>query len=138
MMVRRIHLCRAYSLTGPGYRKLVADPGQVLVAAWIAPENEVRRGLVVGIYLRVVLLQDLAAELPPPVLHGMRHFLLYPTADLVIERLSRGPDEDETLHECIIDGTLQAVNLVEASRRRFRGQLPLAILLPERGGPRAV
>ena len=86
---------------------------------------------------RIVLQPDFAAILATPVFRGVPRFRGDPSSDRRVERLPGRPDEEEGIHERVVDRALQSMALPEAVGRCF-AVAPRDALLVERDAPRTV
>ncbi len=123
---------------GPLDRQLVGNAGQDTIAAGIAPQDQVA-GRDVGVGDGSVLAHlGLAAELAAPFGDGVLLFGGHPGRDAGGQRRAGGRDEDEAIHEGVVDGALQAVDLVQAAHRGVIGERPLRAGLAEMRDPGTV
>ena len=78
---------------------------------------------------------DFAAELLPPMFHRVSHFLADPVVEFVTAGGACWEDENEAVHEGVIDRALEAGFLSQRSRFARIDDRPLAIFLAEVSAP---
>src|ERR1051326_1984721 len=91
--------------------QLRCNAREQMVAARVAPKDEVIVGDIGIGNRRIVLHAGFATELQPPLADGIVHGEFGPVADFLVHWLSSGTDHDERIQEGVVNRTLQAVLL---------------------------